>query len=122
MTSERYSEYPIEALFLNRWPPRAFGATSMPASDLCSIPEAARWAQLALQATLPGYHTHARAGFHYDRIREDVAVPEQYHVKIAVVFGRREYPSVLAERLRGGEKPSLRLTLGEIAFAGSFPS
>jgi len=45
--NQRNSDHPIEAIFLNRWSPRAFDATSMPASDLFSTLEAARWAPSA---------------------------------------------------------------------------
>jgi len=195
MTAERTPDHPIEAMFLNRWSPRAFDAASMPASDLLSILEAARWApsayniqpwrflyshrgdahwqdylnlldefnnswaqhasalvmvlsdtlvrsddngaqklsgthsfdagaawaQLALQATLLGYHAHAMAGIHYDQIQKNLAVPEHYRVEIAVAIGRQADPSILPEGLRGLEHPSQRLSVEEIAFAGLFP-
>ncbi len=47
MTNERCPDHPIEAMFLNRWSPRAYDATSMPAADLLIILEAARWAPSA---------------------------------------------------------------------------
>ncbi|MDX2464244.1 MAG: nitroreductase family protein [Porticoccus sp.] len=47
MTSQRTSDYPIEPIFLNRWSPRAYDASSMPAFDLLTILEAARWAPSA---------------------------------------------------------------------------
>lgn len=47
MTTERIPDHPIEPLFTHRWSPRAYDATSMPASDLFSILEAARWAPSA---------------------------------------------------------------------------
>ncbi len=47
MNADRISKYPIEPLFLNRWSPRAFEATAMPAADLLTILEAARWAPSA---------------------------------------------------------------------------
>jgi len=47
MTLERISDHPIEPIFLNRWSPRAYDATSMPVSDLLTILEAARWAPSA---------------------------------------------------------------------------
>lgn len=47
MNTERTPDHPIERIFADRWSPRAFEATSMPASDLLTILEAARWAPSA---------------------------------------------------------------------------
>lgn len=47
MKTERSPDYPIEPIFYERWSPRAFSAASMPASDLLTILEAARWAPSA---------------------------------------------------------------------------
>ena len=47
MTTQRAADYPIEPIFLNRWSPRAYDASSMPPSDLLTILEAARWAPSA---------------------------------------------------------------------------
>lgn len=43
----RIAAHPIDPLFLRRWSPRAFEPSSMPASDLLTILEAARWAPSA---------------------------------------------------------------------------
>lgn len=47
MTIERVPDHPIESIFLNRWSPRAYSASPMPASDLLTMLEAARWAPSA---------------------------------------------------------------------------
>ena len=47
MIMERIPDHPVEPIFLDRWSPRAYGATSMPALDLLTILEAARWAPSA---------------------------------------------------------------------------
>jgi len=47
MNVERISDYPIEPIFLDRWSPRAFKANAIPAPDLLTILEAARWAPSA---------------------------------------------------------------------------
>lgn len=47
MTTERTSDYPIDPIFLDRWSPRAFDVSPMPAFDLLTILEAARWAPSA---------------------------------------------------------------------------
>jgi nitroreductase len=48
--AERRSHHPIDPLFLQRWSPRAFDATPLPAHDLATIFEAARWAPSAFNA------------------------------------------------------------------------
>jgi nitroreductase len=47
MTTKRIPDRPIEAIFLERWSPRAFDAASMPMADLLTVLEAARWAPSA---------------------------------------------------------------------------
>ena len=47
MITERIPDYPIEKLFVERWSPRSYHASPMPASDLLTILEAARWAPSA---------------------------------------------------------------------------
>jgi len=81
----------------------------------------AAWAQLALQATMSGYQAHAMAGVDFDKARETLCVPERYAIEIAIALGRQSTPSSLPADLRAREKPSGRLPLAEIAFAGPFP-
>jgi len=47
MIMDRTPDHPVEPIFLDRWSPRAYDATSMPSSDLLTILEAARWAPSA---------------------------------------------------------------------------
>ncbi len=47
MKTERAPDHPIEHIFTERWSPRAYEGVSMPASDLLTILEAARWAPSA---------------------------------------------------------------------------
>ena len=190
----RTPDHPIDNIFLQRWSPRAYDASRMPAADLLTILEAARWApsafniqpwrfvyamredacwgdwlelldpfnadwarhasalvfvasdrlvpgdgaaparesqthsfdtgaawaHLALQATLLGYHAHAMAGIHFERVRQRLSIPERFRVEIAVAIGRRAAPSALPPALREREVPSPRLPLEAIASAGSF--
>src|SRR5260370_9168136 len=48
--SSRTTTYPIARLFLERWSPRAFDASSIPENDLFTMFEAARWAPSAFNA------------------------------------------------------------------------
>ena len=43
----RFSEHPVDPLFLARWSPRAYDGTPLPLADLLTIFEAARWAPSA---------------------------------------------------------------------------
>lgn len=45
--SDRAPDYPIDPLFVARWSPRAFDASTMPEDDLLRAMEAARWAPSA---------------------------------------------------------------------------
>jgi len=47
MNIERKTDHPIDSIFIKRWSPRAFDAETMPAADLLTILEAARWAPSA---------------------------------------------------------------------------
>lgn len=46
-SNNRVADYPIDALFLDRWSPRAFNNETMPENDLLTILEAGRWAPSA---------------------------------------------------------------------------
>lgn len=87
-----------------------------------SFDAGAAWAQLALQATRLGYHTHGMAGIDFDKARTVLRVPPRFRVEIAVAVGRQADPAVLPEALRPHEQPSRRHPLHDIAFTGPFPS
>ena len=90
-------------------------------SRMHSFDAGAAWAQLALQATSLGYQAHAMAGIHHDMPHELLNVPERFKVEIAIAVGRRRDPAELPKGLREQERPSGRMPLDEIAFAGRFP-
>jgi len=81
----------------------------------------AAWAQLALQATASGYQAHAMAGVDFVKVRKTLRVPERYFIEIAIAVGTQSDPASLPAGLRDREKPSGRLPLDEIVFAGPFP-
>ncbi|MBT2187489.1 nitroreductase family protein [Sphingobium nicotianae] len=85
-----------------------------------SFDTGAAWAQLALQSHKLGYHTHGMTGIDFDRARDVLGVPERFRIEAAIAIGRIAPPSVLPEGLRGGEVPSGRKPLEEIAFPGKF--
>lgn len=79
------------------------------------------WTQLALQATLMGYSTHAAAGLYKDKAAEELNLPDRFHVQVAIAIGRKGDTQSLSEELQEREKPSSRLSLQEIAFEGGWP-
>jgi nitroreductase len=50
MTSPRQTTYPVDKLFTQRWSPRAFTGEAIPAAQLLTLLEAARWAPSAYNA------------------------------------------------------------------------
>lgn len=61
MMTHRTPDHPIEPVFLARWSPRAYDASAMPADDLLTILEAARWAPSAYNLQ-PWRFLYARRG------------------------------------------------------------
>lgn len=192
----READHPIDHIFLKRWSPRAYDASTIPVADLLTILEAARWApsafnlqpwrflyatrgdvywdtyldlldpfnaswarqasalvfvvsdmvmpgngssppkpspthsfdagaawaQLALQATMLGYQVHAMAGIFFGEVRQQLSIPDNYRVEIAVSIGRQTTPCILPPALQQREVPSSRLPLDAIAYAGRFMS
>lgn len=59
--TQRTPDHPIEPVFLARWSPRAYDASAMPADDLLTILEAARWAPSAYNLQ-PWRFLYARRG------------------------------------------------------------
>ena len=85
-----------------------------------SFDTGAAWGQLGLQSLKLGYHAHGMTGIDFDKARDLLEVPERFRVEAAAAIGRIADPSVLPEGLRGGEVPSPRKPLDEVAFAGKF--
>ncbi|QKS02056.1 nitroreductase [Sphingomonas sp. CL5.1] len=85
-----------------------------------SFDAGAAWAQIALQATLLGYHAHAMTGIDFDLARSLLNIPAAWRIEAAAAIGRRAAPDILPEKLRAREAPSDRKPLSEIATAASF--
>lgn len=86
-----------------------------------SFDAGAAWSAIALQATMLGYHAHGMAGVEWDRVREELKVPERFRIEAACVIGRTGALDVLDEKNRAREIPSDRRPIRETAFAGDFP-
>lgn len=78
------------------------------------------WTHAALQATKLGYHAHGVAGIQKDEINEKLGVPKRYQPQIAFIIGTRGDVSELPESLQARETPSSRMTLDEVAHAGTW--
>jgi hypothetical protein len=62
------------------------------------------------------------AGVEWERVREELHVPERFRVDAACVIGKVGSHDVLDEKLRAREIPSDRRPLAESFFAGDFPA
>ncbi|QEI08169.1 nitroreductase family protein [Pigmentiphaga aceris] len=85
-----------------------------------SLDTGAAWGYLALQASLSGWHAHGLGGFDRDLARSELNIPDDYTVEAAAVIGRLGDKSLLPEGLQGGETPSPRRPLAQVAFEGNF--
>jgi nitroreductase len=99
-------------------PATAGGAPGRSASH--SFDAGAAWAQLALQAHLWGWATHAIGGFDRDAARAALRVPEGWRIEVFVAVGRPGDPATLPDWAREREKPSGRKPLAEIVREGEF--
>ncbi len=85
-----------------------------------SFDAGAAWAQLALQAHLWGWGTHAMGGFDRERARAALSVPDDYEIEIFVAVGRQGDPASLPEWARAREVPNDRRPVAELVREGSF--
>lgn len=87
-----------------------------------SFDAGAAWANLSLQALHMGWHTHGMTGIQFDKARAELGIPEGYRLEAAIAVGRQAPADRLPEGLRGGEVPSERKPVNEIAIAGNWPA
>lgn len=85
-----------------------------------SLDAGAAWMQLALQAQLNGFSTHAMGGIFHRDVHQQLNVPDRYQVEIGIAIGRQGETSRLPESLQEREQPSARKALSELAWAGTF--
>ncbi len=95
-------------------------ATSVP-SRSHSLDAGAAWAYLALEASITGWPAHGMIGVDFDRARDELHVPDDCHIEMAIALGKRGDKSVLPEKLQAIEAPNARKPIGEIVRAGAFP-
>lgn len=85
-----------------------------------SFDAGAAWAQLALQAHLWDWSTHAMGGFDQERARKALAVPDAYQIEVFIAIGRQGDASALPDWAKARETPSGRKPLAELVREGSF--
>ncbi len=81
----------------------------------------AAWENLAIEATNLGLVSHAMQGFDHVQARPALNIPEGFDPLIMIAVGHKAAAESLPEALREREKPTLRKSLSELAFAGPFP-
>jgi nitroreductase len=75
-------------------------------------------ANLALQATALGLHTHSMGGFDRDRIRAAFQVPEDYEIGAVTAIGYLGNVNILPDSLKAAEtSPRTRRPLVEFVFS-----
>lgn len=82
----------------------------------------AAWANLALQANLSGWHSHAMGGFDLDRARTELEVPEAYDIHAVIAIGRQGDKSLLPETFQAAEAPNGRKPIETFVHRGRFPA
>jgi nitroreductase len=85
-----------------------------------SFDTGAAWANLALQASLLGWHAHGMAGFDHDRARRDLRIPDDHRIEVTAAIGKGGDKSMLPPALQARETPSPRAALSSVAIEGGF--
>jgi nitroreductase len=76
------------------------------------------WGYFALQAHMRGYAAHGMQGFDYARARQDLGIPELFHVEAMAAVGRPAAKGSLPAHLQEREHPSSRRRLSETVCEG----
>ncbi|MDQ3623608.1 MAG: nitroreductase family protein [Verrucomicrobiota bacterium] len=78
------------------------------------------WENLALQAAAMGLVAHGMAGFHFEKARTTLRVPDEFAVAAMFALGRPGNPDDLPDELRKLETPSGRRPVRESICEGPF--
>lgn len=85
-----------------------------------SFDTGAAWMNFALQATLNNLVAHPMEGFDYQKLRENIRVPDEYAIEIMVAVGKPGRKEDLSSELQEMEQLSDRKPLDEIVFKETF--
>jgi nitroreductase len=102
-SNQRQSEFPIDALFLNRWSPRAFTQEAISEEQLMTLFEAAHWAPSSYNSQ-PWRFIYGRRGTpHFDKLLGLLIERNQAWAKNAAALAILVSSSTMS--LPGQEKP-----------------
>ncbi len=85
-----------------------------------SFDAGAAWANLALQAHLAGWATHAMGGFDREAATSAIELPPQHRIEAVIAVGRPGDPATLPDWAREREKPSGRKPVAELVREGTW--
>lgn len=85
-----------------------------------SFDTGAAWGFLALQAAKKELITHPMTGFDFERAREVLEIPEEYHIEALVAIGYQDEKEKLPKALQEREQPNSRQPLESLIFNGKF--
>ncbi|MEK7140517.1 MAG: nitroreductase family protein [Patescibacteria group bacterium] len=85
-----------------------------------SFDTGAAWENFALQAQSMGLIAHGMSGIHYDLIKEQLSILDDYQVEMMIAVGKHGKVEDLPEALQAREKPSDRKPLEKFIFEGKF--
>lgn len=80
----------------------------------------AAWMNLAMQAHEKDFTAHGMEGFDYDKIKQDLQIPQGFTVNAMVAIGKKGKKEDLSKELQEKEVPSPRKPLNEIISKGKF--
>jgi nitroreductase len=80
----------------------------------------AAWENFALQGFHQGLVVHGMQGFDYDRARNELKIPDAFHVEAMAAVGKPGEKELLPEKLQTREIPSDRRKVSESIFEGPF--
>jgi len=86
-----------------------------------SLDAGAAWAYLALEASAVGWPAHGMIGVDFNHARDELHVPDDCHIEMAIAIGKLGDKANLPERYHAGEQPNARKPVSEIVIAGAFP-
>ena len=80
----------------------------------------AAWENLALEASIRGIVAHGMQGFDYQKVKEDLDIPDSFDVMAMIAIGKRGPIDKLPPKLQQVEHPNDRKPLKEIIMEGHF--
>ena len=89
-------------------------------NNVHSFDAGAAWENLALQGAHDGLVVHGMAGFDYDKTKEVLEIPDDFHVEAMAAIGKHGELESLPPEVQEMEKPSGRKPVSEIIFRGKF--